>query len=166
MIKINNESKMIKEYIEKLEEIIDNFVNKNTELDLDGLEQIKVVDNIKNVNSDGRFENDVIILPIIGNNEIRNFIEHIDEKDEMLMKMGLYNGSFNVIDNGMNQQTKKDLLNSEKKQNNLLNLLSMEYKILTVNNKNNVVKECTLDLIELNNELKRLKKLMIKYGVF
>lgn len=97
--------------------------------------------------------------PIIGNNEIRNFIEHIDEKDELLMKMGLYNGSFNVIYKGMNQQIKKDLLNSEKKQNNLLNLLSKEYKILTVDNKSNVVKECKLDLIGLNDELEKLKEI-------
>ena len=104
--------------------------------------------------------------PIIGDNSIRNFIEHIDEKDEMLMKMGVYNGSFNVIYKGMNQQIKKDLLNSEKKQNNLLNLLSKEYKILTINNNNNVVREYKLDLIELNNELKRLKKINDKIWSF
>ena len=63
MIKVNNEANMMKEYLEKLEEIIHNLVNKNTELDLDGLEQIKVVSNIENASSDGRFENNVIILP-------------------------------------------------------------------------------------------------------
>ncbi len=93
-------------------------------------------------------ENLICNYPIIGNNEIRNFIEHIDEKDERLMKMKLYNGSFNVIYKGMNQKIKEDLLNSERGPNNLLNLLSKEYKILTVDSKSNVVKECKLDLIE------------------
>ncbi len=71
--------------------------------------------------------------PIITGNEIRNFVEHIDEKDEILMNMGLYNGCFNVIYEGMDEQLKKALLSNERRQNNLLNLLTKEYSILTVN---------------------------------
>lgn len=71
--------------------------------------------------------------PIINGNEIRNFVEHIDEKDEILMNMGLYNGCFNVIYEGMDEQLKKSLLSNERRQNNLLNLLTKEYSILTVN---------------------------------
>lgn len=71
--------------------------------------------------------------PIINGNEIRNFVEHIDEKDEILMNMGLYNGCFNVIYEGMDEQLKKALLSNERRQNNLLNLLTKEYSILTVN---------------------------------
>ena len=70
---------------------------------------------------------------IINGNEIRNFVEHIDEKDEILMNMGLYNGCFNVIYEGMDEQLKKALLSNERRQNNLLNLLTKEYSILTVN---------------------------------
>ena len=40
----------------------------------------------------------------------------------------------------MNQKIKEDLLNSERRPNNLLNLLSKEYKILTIDSKSNVVK--------------------------
>ena len=45
------------------------------------------------------------------------------------MKLGIYYESFNVIYKGMNNKIKKDLLNNERKQNNLLNLISKEYKI-------------------------------------
>lgn len=144
---------------------IDNVLNStghirrrffNNNANSDRIERNKKEYDYSSIDNNGNL---ICNYPIIGNNEIRNFIEHIDEKDEMLMKMGLYNGSFNVIYKGMNQQIKKDLLNSEKKQNNLLNLLSKEYKILTVDNKSNVVKECKLDLIELKEELEKLKKI-------
>lgn len=49
------------------------------------------------------------------------------------MNMGLYNGCFNVIYEGMDEQLKKALLSNERRQNNLLNLLTKEYSILTVN---------------------------------
>ncbi|MBE5820078.1 MAG: hypothetical protein E7310_04640 [Clostridiales bacterium] len=75
MIKVNNEAKMIKEYLEELEEIIHNLVNENTELALDGLEQIKVVDNIENTSSDGRFEKNAIILP---KNKMEEYIKNND----------------------------------------------------------------------------------------
>ena len=76
MITINNETKMVKEYLEKLEEIIINLVNKNTELDLKGLYQIKIVDSIENPISDGRFENNSIILP---KNKIEEYIKNNDK---------------------------------------------------------------------------------------
>lgn len=53
--------------------------------------------------------------PIINGNEIRNFVEHINEKDEILMNMGLYNGCFNVIYEGMDEQLKKALLSNERR---------------------------------------------------
>lgn len=130
------------------------FVNNN--VNSDRIERNKKEYDYNSIDSNGNL---ICNYPIIGNNEIRNFIEHIDEKDEKLMKMGLYNGSFNVIYKGMKQQIKQGLLNNEKKQNNLLNLLSKEYKILTVDNKSNIVKEYKLDLIRLNDELERLKKI-------
>ena len=75
------------------------------------------------------------------------------------MNMESYNGSFNVIYKGMNQKLKRDLLSNERMQNNLLNILSNEYRILTVDNRGNVVKECKLDLIELKKELEKLKEI-------
>lgn len=76
MITINNEAKMKKEYLEKLEDIIHNFVNKNTELDLKGLHQMKIVDSIENTSSDGRFENNAIILP---KNKMEEYIKNNDK---------------------------------------------------------------------------------------
>ena len=75
MIKINNEAKIIKEYFDKLKDIIYDIVNKNTELDLEGLHQIKIVDNIENTSTDGRFENNKIILP---KNKMEEYIKNND----------------------------------------------------------------------------------------
>lgn len=95
--------------------------------------------------------------PIISNNEIRNFIEHIDERDEVLIEEGIYNGTFNVIYKGMNQQIKRELLDTKMKQNNLLNLLTKEYKIITIDKDTKKLKECTLNFIGLKKELEKLK---------
>ena len=79
------------------------------------------------------------------------------------MKYGLYNGSFNVIYKGMNQKVKMELLSSEEKQNNLL---TNEYKILTINNKTNCIEEYKIDLIELKNELQKLKEINDKIWTY
>ena len=67
---------MVKGYLEKLEEIIYNFVNKNTKLDLKGLHQIKIVDSIENTSSNERFENNAIILP---KNKMEEYIKNNDK---------------------------------------------------------------------------------------
>lgn len=144
---------------------IDNVLNSighirrrffNNNANSDRIERNKKEYDYTSIDNNGNL---ICNYPIIDNNEIRNFIEHIDEKDEILMKRKLYNGSFNVIYKEMNPKTKEELLNSKKMQNNLINLLSKEYKILAVDNKSNVVKECKLDLIELKKELEKLKKI-------
>lgn len=75
------------------------------------------------------------------------------------MELGLYYGGFNVIYKGMNNKIKADLLNNKRKQNNLLNLISKEYKILTIDQKTNSIKECKLNLVELKEELDEIKKI-------
>lgn len=62
-MEINNEAKMQEKYIEILKDIIENIIRNNPELDLQGLESIKIVDNLENESSDGRSENNVILLP-------------------------------------------------------------------------------------------------------
>ncbi len=62
-MKINKEAKMQEKYIEKLKDIIKNIISNNSELDLQGLKGIKIVNNLENESSDGRFENNVILLP-------------------------------------------------------------------------------------------------------
>lgn len=144
---------------------IDNVLNSighirrrffNNEANSDRIKRNRKEYDYSSIDNNGKL---ICNYPIIGNNEIRNFIEHIDEKDERLMNMGLYNGSFNVIYKGMNQKVKSDLLSSEKKQNNLLNLITKEYKIMTINNKTNYLEEHKIDLIKLKNELEKLKKI-------
>lgn len=62
-MKINNETKMQEEYIEILKDIIKNIISNNPELDLQELEDIKIVNNLENKSSDGKFENNSIFLP-------------------------------------------------------------------------------------------------------
>ena len=151
---------------------IDNVLNSigyirrrffNNNINLKRIERNKKEYDYNSIDGNGNL---IYNYPTIGNNEIRNFIEHIDEKDEKLMKYGLYNGSFNVIYKGMNQKVKTELLSSEKKQNNVLNLLTNEYKILTINNKTNCIEEYKIDLIELKNELQKLKEINDKIWTY
>lgn len=147
---------------------IDNVLNSighirrrfyNNNINSERIERNQKEYNYKSINNKGEI---ICNYPIIGNNDIRNFIEHIDEKDEALMEMGLYNGCFNLIYKGMNIEIKKDLLSNEKKQNNLLNLITKEYIILTIDNKTGTVKECKLNLLELKKELEILKEINSK----
>lgn len=62
-MEINDEAKMQEKYIEMLKDIIENIIGNNPELDLKGLEGIKIVNNLENEGSGGRFENNVILLP-------------------------------------------------------------------------------------------------------
>lgn len=142
---------------------IDNLLNSighirrrfyNTAIKAERIERNKKEYGYNLTDNDG---NKVCNYPIIANNEIRNFIEHIDEKDEKLMELGIYYGSFNVIYKGMNNKIKTDLLNNKRKQNNLLNLISKEYKILTIDQETNSIKEYKLHLVELKKELEKLK---------
>lgn len=119
-----------------------------------------------NYNSTDKEGNLTLNYPIIGSNTIRNFIEHIDEKDEKLMKNKLYNGCFNVIYEGMNKEMKEELLNNEKKQNNLLNVLTKEYNILNIEKDTGDIKEYKLNLVELKRELENLKKINAKIWDF
>lgn len=74
-MKINNEAKMQEKYIEILKDIIKNIISNNHELDLQGLEDIKIVNNLENESSDGRFENNSIFLP---KNKMEEYMKNED----------------------------------------------------------------------------------------
>lgn len=57
----------------------------------------------------------------------------------------------------MDLNTKEELRSNEKKQNNLLDLINKEYRILTVKDEKKKVEEYKLDLLELEKELKEMK---------
>lgn len=99
--------------------------------------------------------------PNLNNKKIRNFIEHVDEKDEDLIKAGKYYGTFNVIYKGMNQLIKKDLLSDKKKQNNILNLIDKTYTIYYIKEITSTGKiktnEYYINLLELKNEIETLR---------
>ena len=96
--------------------------------------------------------------PTIHNSStIRNFVEHINEKNAKLIEADTYYGCFNVVYEGMDLNTKEELRSNEKKQNNLLYLINKEYRILTVKDEKKKVEEYKLDLLELEKELKEMK---------
>ena len=136
------------------------FFNKNVDAE-------KIERNRKEYIYDGIDKNNKkhCNYPTIANYEIRNFIEHIDEKDEALINLGVYNGSFNVIYKGMNHKLKNELLNEKRKQNNLLNLLTKEYKILMIKEDNNI-QEYKINLLELKVELEKLKEINEKIWMY
>lgn len=105
-------------------------------------------------------ENGKIICryPNINNIEIRHFAEHIDEYNEKLIDNKIFNGTFNVIYRGMNNKIRKELLNSEKQQNNLLNIITKEYTVLKIDKNNNIIK-CTINLVKLKKELEEMQKI-------
>lgn len=99
--------------------------------------------------------------PLLNDKSFRNFIEHIDERAEFLIDSGKFFGTFNVIFEGMDINIEKELLNDNKKQNNLLNLKNKTYTILDVEKNQNVynVVEKNIDLIKLKDEIKRINEI-------
>lgn len=95
--------------------------------------------------------------PLLNDKKFRNFIEHIDEKDETLSDNKLFFGMFNLIYPDMDTKLKKELLDAKKQQNNLLNLENMTYTIL--NSYNNKIKKKTIDLNELKKELIEINRI-------
>lgn len=83
-MEINNEAKMQEEYIEALKDIIKNIISNNPELDLQELEDIKIVNNLQNESSDGGFENNVILVPK------HKIEEYIKEENFDIIKSTIY----------------------------------------------------------------------------
>lgn len=98
--------------------------------------------------------------PLLNDKSFRNFIEHIDERDEILIENEVFYGTFNLIYTKMDKKMKSDLLNEEKQQNNLLNLENMTYTILDVEkyNESNIVKK-VININELKKELIKINNI-------
>lgn len=82
---------MMKEHIEKLQDLINNLVSNNTELNLRDLKEIKIVNDLGNKSSDGRFEIDTILLPK----------DNIKNKENNIIELTIYHEFCHVdlIDN-------------------------------------------------------------------
>lgn len=98
--------------------------------------------------------------PLLNDKSFRNFIEHIDERDEILIENKIYHGTFNLIYDKMDKKMKSELLSEEKQQNNLLNLENMTYTILDVEkyNRLNIVKK-VININELKDELTKINNI-------
>lgn len=92
--------------------------------------------------------------PNISDKVFRNFIEHINQKCEQLIKYKKYYGTFNFIHQDMNQKSIEELLSDEKKQNNILNLINRTYRIFYVNDGVTYTKEVSID--DLKMELTKI----------
>lgn len=121
---------------------------------------IKKTDNRYYQISDNRFEYgfNKESFPLLNDKDFRNFIEHIDEKDMMLIENKKYFGMFNLIYKGMNKKVKDDLLSDSKVQNNLLNLEDMTYSIIDSNDKGKTFKRKIIKLDELIKEIEKINK--------
>lgn len=94
--------------------------------------------------------------PLLSDKSFRNFIEHIDERDEILIEKKAYYGTFNLIYPHMDNKLKEELLNENKQQNNLLNLENMTYTILDIE------KNDTKDIVKKVIDISRLKEEILK----
>ena len=94
--------------------------------------------------------------PLLSNKNFRNFLEHIDEKDEVLIDKGIFFGTFNVIFPKMDDSVKNDLLNPNKKQNNILDLEKMTYSILFSPKNSDTIIPLDISIIDLKREISEL----------
>ena len=105
--------------------------------------------------------------PLLSNKAIRNYCEHIDEREDGLIKNYTYFGTFNVVFQEMDGELKSELLNG--KHSNLLNLETLQYSIIDPKQNYNTI---TLDLNALEAELRRIyviaqqKWSLISQGIF
>ena len=149
-------------YIDSLIDAMGSIWNRFSFNNRSGIDDKRVNRNIKEYNF-GKLDSNNQFINVnykSFNKKIRNFVQHIDEKDEILMKNNLYFGTFNVIYKGMNPSIKKDLLNPLKKQNNILNLIDKTYIVYSPEQKDGKVKyiELKINLNDLNIDLLNLKK--------
>lgn len=87
-------------------------------------------------------------------NLVRNFLEHLDERGERLINNDLFQGTFNVVFPEMNDKEKQEYRGNLKLKTNLLDLELMTYSIY--NDDESIDEEMSIDLEELNEELKRI----------
>lgn len=101
--------------------------------------------------------------PLLSNKSFRNFIEHIDERDEVLIDKGMFFGTFNVIYKGMDNEIREGLLNPKQQQNNLLNLEEMTYSILDIERTTGEnIERKDINIIELKKELEKINDISKK----
>lgn len=86
--------------------------------------------------------------------KIRNFVEHIDERDDRLIEGKTYHGTFNVIYAGMDTSMRDGLSDENKPQNNLLDLETMTYKAFEQTNDGPRI--ISVNLQDLGKELMRI----------
>lgn len=135
-------------YIDLLMQAMGQIANRFLHLNKENEEEQK----IRNKNQEEyQFNNKN--YPLLSNKKIRNFVEHIDEKNLIFIRNNGGVGGFNVIFEETTEEDEKGFLNT-KTQNNTLDLKNHRYCIYD----NREQKTISLDLNKLCLELKSLSE--------
>ena len=91
----------------------------------------------------------------------RNFIEHLDERSDEIIKEDYFQGTFNVVFPFMDDEKKDEYTENIKLNVNLLDLSAMEYRVFCRNKTDGEVKDTikTIDLNGLVGEVKRINEI-------
>ena len=110
--------------------------------------------NVDKNKKEYNFNNDN--YPLLNDKSFRNFIEHIHQRNDELIKNNIYYGTFNFVHPNMEKELMDNLLDSQKPQNNYLNLIDESYNIIDIQSKKPVQKK--ISLRELEKELMLINK--------
>lgn len=91
--------------------------------------------------------------------EARDYVEHIEERNDTLIQRDGFRGTFNVLFKGMDSKLYDELCDSEKPLYGLLNLEDMTFVGFRKDTqKESGIKEHLVDFAELRQELEELKR--------
>ena len=99
---------------------------------------------------------------LLSDKDFRNFIEHINERSNKLIKNRKYYGTFNFVHSKMGKETIANILDDKKKQNNVLNLIDKTYRIVYVEKNTNKIETKEISIDELKKELISIYKISEK----
>ena len=94
--------------------------------------------------------------PLLNDKSFRNFIEHINQRSDDLIKNNMYHGTFNFVHPKMKKDLIAELLDTQKPQNNFLNIINKTYNILDIESNNPIPKKISLKKLE--KELKQINR--------
>ncbi len=94
-------------------------------------------------------------FPWLLSSEFRNFIEHVDERADLLISNESYFGAFTIVYREMDEEIRKGICSDKKLQNCVLNLEDMTYRILV--REKDTFRPKTIPLLKLKNELVLLR---------
>ena len=122
------------------------------------IEKDKYTDEMKKRVKRNREEYDFNIekYPILYDKSIRNYIEHIISRRDVLIKERSYFGTFNFVHQDLDKELISNLLDKRHQQGNYLNMIDKTYNIIDVTGNKLVCK--SVSLVDLYHELNNINK--------